>query len=70
VPNNKHRRYVRALSKEILQTVPRKTERQMTIPGLSFYFDNISRMLLAVKLYTRLNEGIKNVVIFSDYLII
>jgi hypothetical protein len=59
-----------APSKEILQTVPRKIERQMTIPVLSFCLDNIPLMILKVKIYSGIKKKKKNVVIFSDYLIV
>jgi len=36
----------------------------MTIPVLIFYLDNIPLVLLAVKLYTGLNEGVKKMLLY------
>jgi hypothetical protein len=65
MPDDKRRRYVRAPSKEILRTVPRKIERQMTIRFQSFYLDIIFLALLADKIYTGVNEGIKKLLLYS-----
>ena len=65
MPSNKRRRYARAPSKENLQSVPRKIERQVTIRVLSFYLDNTFLALLADKLYSGVNEGIKKLLLYS-----
>jgi hypothetical protein len=52
-------------AKKLCRLYQKKIERQMTIHFLSFYLDNISLVLLADKLYTQVNEGIKKLLLYS-----